>query len=105
MEDTGTAQLERGSAMRLDPTFASSIEPGISYRVFVTPNGDMRGLFVAAKTAGGFIVREAQAGRSTVSFDYRIVATALGESGQRMAEMAPEDAPRAAAPNAPRHRR
>jgi hypothetical protein len=29
-------------------------------------------------------VRESQGGRSTVEFDYRIVATALGESGRRM---------------------
>ncbi len=32
----------------------------------------------------GFVVRESQGGRSTVEFDYRIVATALGESGRRM---------------------
>jgi hypothetical protein len=86
IEDTGTAQLVGGSAaVRLDPTFAAAIDSGTAYRVFLTPNGDTRGLFVATKTANGFIVRESQAGRSTVSFDYRVVATALGKSGQRMA--------------------
>jgi hypothetical protein len=86
VEDTGTAQLTAGvAAVRLDPAFAASIDPSTQYRVFVTPNGDTHGLFVATKTAAGFIVREAQAGRSTVTFDYRIVATALGQTGQRMA--------------------
>jgi hypothetical protein len=85
VEDTGTAQLTSGAAaVRLDPTFAASIEAR-SYRVFLTPGGDTNGLFVAVKTANGFIVREARGGRSTVSFDYRIVGTALGKSGQRMA--------------------
>lgn len=101
VEDTGTAQLVAGAAaVRLDPTFAASIDAGSGYRVFVTPNGDTHGLFVATKTANGFIVRESQGGRSTVSFDYRIVATALGQTGQHMAlvnEAAGNFAPRTAA--------
>ncbi len=64
VEDTGTAQLVAGAAgVRLDPAFAASIEPTAAYRVFVTPNGGTRGLFVASKSAGGFVVRESQAGR------------------------------------------
>lgn len=51
----------------------------------MTANGDTHGLFVATKTLGGFIVRESQGGRSTVTFDYRIMATAAGQTGQRMA--------------------
>jgi hypothetical protein len=85
----------------LDPTFAASIDAGTVYRVFLTPGGDTRGLFVAAKTPRGFIVRETQGGRSTLSFDYRIVATALGQSGQRMAVAAGAFAPRAAQPSRP----
>jgi hypothetical protein len=87
VEDTGTAQLVGGAAaVRLDPAFAASIDPAGGYRVFLTPVGETRGwLFVAAKTANGFVVREALGGRSTVTFDYRIVATALGETGRRMA--------------------
>jgi len=102
VEDTGTAQLVAGAAVvRFDPAFAASIEPTAAYRVFVTPNGDTRGLFVASKTAGGFVVRESQAGRSTVTFDYRIVATALGGSGQHMAILTAAAA-RAFAPTVPR---
>lgn len=87
VEDTGSAQLVAGSAVvRFDPIFAASIDPALTYRVFVTPDGDMpHGLFVALKSRNGFIVREMQAGRSSVAFDYRVVATALGKAGQRMA--------------------
>jgi hypothetical protein len=99
VEDTGTAQLVRGAALvRLDPTFAASIDGASSYRVFLTPNGDTRGLFVATKAPGGFVVRESQAGHASVSFDYRIVATALGQSGQRMAPFIAEAAPRGPSP-------
>ena len=99
VEDTGTAALVRGAAVvRLDPTFAASVDPNASYRVFLTPNGDTRGLFVATKTPSGFVVREAQAGHASVSFDYRIVATALGQAGQRMAPLVAPVAPRASAP-------
>jgi len=102
VEDTGTAQLVGGAAaVRLDPTFAASVDTPSSYRVFITPNGDTRGLFVATKTPAGFIVRESQGGRSTVSFDYRIVATAVGQAGQRMAVANPASEPRATAPKVP----
>jgi hypothetical protein len=102
VEDTGTAQLVGGAAVvRLDPAFAASIESNAAYRVFVTPNGDTRGLFVAAKTATSFVVRESQAGRSTVTFDYRIVATTLGASGQHMTILSPAAA-RALVPSVPR---
>jgi hypothetical protein len=88
IEDTGTAQLsDGGAAVRLDPAFASSIDSRQSYRVFVTPDGDTNGLYVAAKTASGFVVREIHGGRSTLAFDYRIVATAWGEAGRRSAVM------------------
>jgi hypothetical protein len=85
IEDSGTAQLVAGAAaVRLDSTFAASIDASGGYRVFLTPNGDTRGLFVATKTPTGFVVRESQGGHSTVSFDYRILATSLGHSGERM---------------------
>jgi hypothetical protein len=86
VEDSGTAQLVAGTAaVPLDPNFASTIDAKTGYRVFLTPGGDTHGLFVAATTPSGFVVRESRGGRATVSFDYRIVATALGQSGQRMA--------------------
>ena len=93
IEDTGTAQLVRGAAVvRLDPAFAASIEPSAGYRVFVTPDGETHELFVASKTAAGFVIREAQGGRSTVPFDYRIVATKFGAAGQHMAMLSPAEA-------------
>lgn len=86
VEDVGSAQLADGSAaVTLDPTFAASIDRTVPYHVFVTPGGDTRGLFVATKTANGFVVRETQGGRGNLSFDYRIVASALGEAHKRMA--------------------
>jgi hypothetical protein len=101
VEDTGTAQLVGGAAaVRLDPAFAASIDPSSAYRVFVTPGGDTNGLYVAAKTASGFIVREIHGGRSTLPFDYRIVATALGASAEHMAFLSPAAA-RALAPPVP----
>lgn len=85
VEGTGTAQLVDGEALvRLDPVFAASMESRAPYRVFITPDGDSNGLYVPEKTAAGFVVRESKGGRSTISFDYRVVATALGQLGQRM---------------------
>jgi hypothetical protein len=95
VEDTGSAQLTNGSAaVRLDPTFAASVDVGQSYRVFLTPDGDTNGLYVAAKTPRGFIVREIHGGRSTLGFDYRIVATAFGDAGKRSALLAPGRRPK-----------
>jgi len=99
VEDTGTAGLVGGTAaVRFDPAFAASIDATDAYRVFLTPDGDTRGLFVASKTAAGFVVRESQGGRSTVSFDYRVVATSLGQAGRRMSF---ESADAAGSPHAP----
>ncbi len=86
VEDTGTAQLVGSQAtVRLDPVYAAAVDLGSGYRVFITANGETHGsLYVPQKTANGFVVRETQGGRSSVSFDYRIVATALGQTGKRM---------------------
>jgi hypothetical protein len=56
--------------------------------VFVTPEGDSNGLYVV-KGAGGFLVREQHGGRSTVPFDYRIVAKPREERGTRLARVTP----------------
>jgi hypothetical protein len=45
---------------------------------------DTRGLYVSQKTPAGFQVREAQGGRSTFSFDYRIVARPLDADNDRL---------------------
>ena len=46
----------------------------MEYHVFLTPNGDCKGLYVIQKTASSFEVHELGGGSSNVSFDYRIVA-------------------------------
>jgi hypothetical protein len=72
-EDFGTAKLRNGRAMvKLDANFAIVIKRG-DYRVFVTPEGDCRGLYVRRKRAANFEVRELAGGKSNVAFSYRIV--------------------------------
>ena len=76
-EDTGEAQLYNGQAsVRLDPAFAALLDARSSYLVFITPVGNSQGLYVTNRTASGFTVRENGNGRSTLAFDYRIVAKA-----------------------------
>ena len=45
---------------------------------------DTRGLYVSLKTPSGFEVREAQGGRSSLPFDYRIVARPLDAANDRL---------------------
>lgn len=85
MEDFGEGQLVDGRAyVALDPTFASVIASGVSYLVFLTPEGDSRGLYVTQKSATGFGVRENEGGRSTLTFDWRIVAKPYGDVSPRL---------------------
>jgi hypothetical protein len=73
-EDFGAAKLEAGRAVvKLDTDFAKVVTLN-EYHVFVTPEGDCRGLCVSNKTAAGFEVRELQGGTSNVALSYRIVA-------------------------------
>jgi hypothetical protein len=85
MEDLGEAQLVNGQAyVSLAPDFAATIDRHTNYLVFITPQGESRGLYVTQKSSAGFAVRESGAGRSTVAFDYRIVAKPYGELSQRL---------------------
>jgi hypothetical protein len=92
MEDFGEAQLVEGRAVvRLDPRFASTIDGRFRYLVFLTPQGDSSGLYVAQKTADAFLVKEhntattvRERGASNVVFDYRIVAQPYGPAMQRL---------------------
>lgn len=85
MEDLGEGQLTDGRAVvALDPKFASVIDQHANYLVFLTPEGDCRGLYVAQKTPTAFTVRELQGGRSTLQFDYRIVAKPYGDNAPRL---------------------
>jgi len=85
MEDFGEAQLVAGAAfVRLDPAFANAIDSSKNYLVFITPDGETKGLFVAMRSAAGFEVRENGAGRSSVQFSYRIVAKPYGADAPRL---------------------
>jgi hypothetical protein len=89
VEDFGTAQLFHGVAsVHLDPQFAQTISTTTPYLVFLTPDGDCRGLFTATKTPEGFEVRELGGGRSNLAFDYRIVAKPFGDSATQTVAIA-----------------
>ena len=90
-EDFGGGQLRDGIAeVALDPTFALTVNAEAGYRVFLTPQGDCEGLYVANKTATGFQVHELRAGKSNAGFDYRIVAKRKGLESLRMEEVSAE---------------
>jgi hypothetical protein len=81
VEDFGEAQLTAGqSYVSLKRTYAATIDARFAYMVFITPEGDTRGLYVTQKTPAGFVVRENQGGRSDVTFSYRIVAKPYGST-------------------------
>lgn len=87
-EDFGSGSLKAGVAeITLDPTFTQAANSESDYHVFITPNGDCEGLYVATKTATGFEVRELRSGNSNVSFDFRIVAKRRGFEALRMQEL------------------
>jgi len=74
-EDFGSAKLVGGVAtIRLDARFIQTVNTKSEYHVFLTPNGDCKGLYVHQKTANSFEVRELGNGNSSVRFDYRITA-------------------------------
>jgi hypothetical protein len=71
-EDFGAAKLNGGRAVvKLDTDFAKVIKRG-DYKVFLTPEGDCRGLYVRRRAAS-FEVCELMGGRSSIAFSYRIV--------------------------------
>jgi hypothetical protein len=85
VEDFGSGQLVNGSAaIALKPDFAQTINMASSYMVFITPDGDTNGLYVAQKSPTGFVVRETRSGHSTLAFDYRIVARPYGQVTARL---------------------
>ncbi len=93
-EDFGSGQLKVGLAtITLDATFAQTVSPEVGYHVFVTPNGDCEGLYVAQKTTMGFQVRELHGGKSSVAFDYRIVAKRKGLERLRLEDQRADHEP------------
>jgi hypothetical protein len=101
-EDFGAAKLKRGRAIvKLDADFAKVIKRG-DYRVFVTPEGECRGLSVRRKRAASFEVRELMGGKSTIAFSYRIVGRRKDVRGHKRFPKFDMPSFLAAAPRAPR---
>ena len=87
-EDFGSGQLQNGEAeITLDPTFAETVNTESKYHVFLTPNGDSQGLYIARKSPAGFEVREQRGGKSDIAFDYRIVARRRGYETVRLRQV------------------
>jgi hypothetical protein len=87
-EDAGSGQLANGSAaVALDGVFAQTVNGGLEYHVFITPNGECEGLYVSNKTAKGFEVHELHGGHSNIAFDYRIMVRRKGFENVRMQDV------------------
>jgi len=87
-EDFGSGVLSNGVAtVAFDPTFVQTVNTTLEYHVFLTPNGDCKGLYVANKSAGSFEVRELGGGTSSIAFDYRIVAKRSGYENVRLEDV------------------
>jgi hypothetical protein len=81
-EDFGSAKLRRGRATVKLSDFANVIVTS-DYRVFLSPEGDCNGLYVAHKRGAAFEVRELGGGTSSVAFSYRIVGRRKDIKGHR----------------------
>jgi len=86
-EDFGSQHLTNGAAVvQLESKYAQTVNTQMEYHVFLTPNGDCRGLYVSQKTPSAFEVRELGGGTSSVTFDYRIVALRKNYENIRLAD-------------------
>ncbi|MBI3658260.1 MAG: hypothetical protein HY232_17790 [Acidobacteria bacterium] len=87
-EDFGKAKLSDGQAVvKLDSIFAETVNTENDYHIFLTPQGDCEGLYVANKTVASFEVRELRKGKSAIEFDYRIIAKRKGFEQVRLEEI------------------
>jgi hypothetical protein len=87
----GSAQLSNGSAViQLENMFGQAVHTAIDYHVFLTPNGDGKGLYVSQKSATSFEVHELGGGTSSVRLDDRITAKRKGFESIRMADKTKE---------------
>jgi hypothetical protein len=86
-EDFGSEQLSNGIAVvHLEPEFAQTVNTELEYHVFLTPNGDCKGLYVSQKSPTSFEVHELGSGTSNARFDYRIVALRKNYENIRLAD-------------------
>lgn len=104
LEDFGEGQLVAGQGqVRIDASLSDAIDHRTSYIVFITPEGDSRGLYVTNKTGSGFTVRENQGGRDSLAFSYRVVAKPIDQNGGRLAPFVANYAPRPRQLTMPHH--
>ena len=73
--------------------------------MFLTPEGDCRGLFVYRESAASFEVRELMGGKSSIAFSYRIVGRRKDIRGHRRFAKIDTFLPTPAATRAPRQRK
>jgi hypothetical protein len=86
-EDAGSGQLSSGQAVvNVESVFGETVNTDVEYHVFLTPNGDCKGLYVAQKSANSFVVKELGGGTSNIAFDYRIMAKRKGFETVRLAD-------------------
>jgi len=81
-QDFGIGTLSNGKAhITIDPNFSKNINVSESHplKVFITLEGDCKGVYVTNKSAQGFDVIELNGGTSNVSFSWQIVATRANE--------------------------
>jgi hypothetical protein len=84
-EDAGTAQLVNGAGhVNLESVFGQTVNTGVEYHVFLTPDGDCKGLYVSSKSASEFEVRELGGGAASIAFEYRIMAKRVGYENVRL---------------------
>lgn len=83
-EDFGSGRIAEGRAhVELDSDYAAVVQLD-DYHVFLTPEGDSNGLYVASKGPTGFEVREQQGGTNSLPFSYRVVARRKEIDGERL---------------------
>ena len=73
--------------VNIEAVFGETVNTGVEYRVFLTPNGDCKGLYVAQKSPTSFVVRELGGGHSSIAFDYRIMAKRVGYEKVRLTDL------------------
>jgi hypothetical protein len=83
--------------IQLDADFARVIHMK-GYMVFLTPEGECRGLCVKKKGSKGFEVHELQGGTSNVAFSYRIVGKRKDLATKRFPKVDMTDPVQPAAP-------
>jgi hypothetical protein len=93
-EDFGNASLVRGRAEVQIASDFGAVADMSDYHVFLTPYGNTKGLYVAARTPSGFRVEEHDGGKSEIAFAWRVVAKRKDVTAERLAKVVLPPEPR-----------